>query len=83
MTRMQMLFTGVFGTLALASVIGGSLKFAVARGQAHGVIDNLNARIRAWWWMVALIGIALCSTRAECWCCSGWRRSWRCANSSR
>lgn len=58
MTRMQMLFAGVFGTLALASVIGGSLKFAVARGQAHGVIDNLNARIRAWWWMVALIGIA-------------------------
>ena len=48
MTRMQMLFTGVFGTLALASLIGGSLKFAVARGRAHGVIDNLNARIRAW-----------------------------------
>jgi phosphatidate cytidylyltransferase len=35
------------------------LKFTVARGTPHTVIDNLNARIHAWWVMVAVIGVAL------------------------
>ncbi len=52
------LFAGTLGVLVLASVIGGSLKWRVARGQPHGVIDNLNSRIKAWWVMVMLIGLS-------------------------
>ena len=52
------LFGGVAGVLVLASTIGALLKWQVARGEPHGVIDNLNARVNAWWIMVALIGLA-------------------------
>lgn len=52
------LFFGVGGVLLLASAIGGLLKWRVARGQPHAVIDNLNARINAWWIMVTAIGLS-------------------------
>jgi phosphatidate cytidylyltransferase len=61
LTSQQMtvsLFAGIGAILALASVIGYTLKTAVAKGQPHGVIDNLNARIKAWWVMVLVIGFA-------------------------
>ena len=50
---------GVAGILVVASVIGQALKYFVARGAPHSVIDNLNARVNAWWVMVAFIGLAL------------------------
>jgi phosphatidate cytidylyltransferase len=50
------LFAGVGGVLLFASVVGRLLKWRVAGGQPHGVIDNLNSRINAWWVMVAAIG---------------------------
>lgn len=52
------LFLGIFAILALATVIGQVLRWRVARGQPHGVIDNLNQRIAAWWAMVALVALA-------------------------
>ncbi len=52
------LFAGVLGVLLLASLIGGWLKWRVAKGQPHGVIDNLNSRIKAWWTMLLLIGLS-------------------------
>jgi phosphatidate cytidylyltransferase len=52
------LFGGVAGVLILASIVGGLLKWRVAHGAPHGVIDNLNARVKAWWAMVAVIGLA-------------------------
>jgi phosphatidate cytidylyltransferase len=52
------LFTGTFAVLILASLIGRLLKWRVARGLPHGVIDNLNSRVNAWWVMVAVIGLA-------------------------
>ncbi|MFT4266969.1 MAG: phosphatidate cytidylyltransferase [Xenophilus sp.] len=52
------LFGGVAGVLILASAIGALLKWRVAHGAPHPVIDNLNARVNAWWVMVAAIGIA-------------------------
>ena len=52
------LFGGVAGVLILASAIGALLKWRVAQGQPHSVIDNLNSRVNAWWVMVAVIGIA-------------------------
>jgi phosphatidate cytidylyltransferase len=52
------LFAGVAGVLVTASTIGALLKWRLARGGPHTVIDNLNARINAWWVMVAVIGLA-------------------------
>jgi phosphatidate cytidylyltransferase len=52
------LFLGIFAVLALATLIGQVLRWHVARGQPHGVIDNLNQRIAAWWAMVALVALA-------------------------
>ena len=53
-----LLFAGVAAILLAASAAGYVLKVAVARGEPHPVIDNLNDRIKAWWAMVIAIGIA-------------------------
>ena len=53
-----LLFAGVFGVLLLASSIGALLKWRVAQGQPHAVIDNLNARVNAWWVMIGVIGLS-------------------------
>lgn len=50
------LFAGVLSVLLLASTVGAVLKRAVAGGRPHAVIDNLNARVNAWWVMVAALG---------------------------
>jgi phosphatidate cytidylyltransferase len=49
---------GILGVLLLATAIAYGLRFKVAKGQPHPVIDNLIARILAWWWMAGLIGVA-------------------------
>ena len=51
------LFAGIGALLLLASVTGRLLKWR-AGPAPHAVIDNLNARINAWWVMVLVIGIA-------------------------
>lgn len=53
------LFGGIFAVLAMASAIGAVLKYRLAPDVPHGVIDNLNARIKAWWAMILLIGGAI------------------------
>jgi phosphatidate cytidylyltransferase len=51
------LFLGVGGVLVLATVAGRI--FARRQGaEPSPVVDNLNQRIKAWWAMVALIGLA-------------------------
>ncbi len=52
------LFAGIGLVLLVASVIGYALKASVAKGQPHATIDNLNARIKAWWVMVLVIGFS-------------------------
>lgn len=52
--RMMMLFGGVFVLLAIASAIG----FMLSRRAATETIANLNARIKAWWAMIAIFAIA-------------------------
>jgi phosphatidate cytidylyltransferase len=59
------LFGGILAVLTVASLVGYALAHRQpARGQPAGgapnpTIENLNARIRAWWVMVALIGAAI------------------------
>ena len=52
------LFAGIGAILVVASLVGWALKLAVAKGAPHATIDNLNARIKAWWVMVGVIGFA-------------------------
>ena len=49
------LFGGLIITLIIASSIGYRLKFKVGFSTPHAVIDNLNARINAWWVMILII----------------------------
>jgi phosphatidate cytidylyltransferase len=51
----MVLFAGIGGVLVIASLISYVLKTFVAKGRPHAVIDNLNARIKAWWVMVLVI----------------------------
>ena len=52
------LFGGLIITLIIASSIGYGLKFKVGFSTPHAVIDNLNARINAWWIMILIIFVA-------------------------
>lgn len=52
------LFLGIFGVLGLAGAVALTLRYTVAKGRPHAVIDNLTDRINAWWVMVALVGLA-------------------------
>ena len=56
---LTVLFGWIFGALALASVIGALLKFRLPEGASSPVIDNLNARLKAWWVMIGLLAVCL------------------------
>jgi phosphatidate cytidylyltransferase len=53
--KIYWLFGGILALLALASLIGWLLQRQAQRRGGNAVIDNLNARVRAWWVMVAII----------------------------
>jgi len=52
-----LLFLGIGAFLALASLVGWLLARRTGGAPSPG-IENLNARIKAWWVMVAVIGVA-------------------------
>lgn len=55
------LFMGIGAVLVFASLVGWLLRWRL--GPANSVVANLNARINAWWVMVAVIGLALLGGR--------------------
>jgi phosphatidate cytidylyltransferase len=60
------LWTLVFGILAVliaASAVGYSLQRRLSPDGSNASIENLNARIRAWWVMAILIGLAFLAGR--------------------
>jgi phosphatidate cytidylyltransferase len=52
------IFLGAVAVLTLASIVGWVLKLRYAPEEPHATIDNLNSRIRAWWWMVGVLAAA-------------------------
>ena len=58
------LFAGIGLVLVIASVAGALLKRADAHARRNDIIDNLKARVKAWWVMVILIGLAFMVGRA-------------------
>jgi len=57
------LLSGVAGILVLASLGCAILKLRLSTDGDNPVIENLNARINAWWVMVILLGIAFLAGR--------------------
>jgi phosphatidate cytidylyltransferase len=52
------LFGGVTGLLVVASLIGFVLSRRVTGESGRATVDNLNARIKAWWMMIAVFAVA-------------------------
>ena len=63
-TTLVRIFGAVFLVLAVASTIGLILKWRSGFAHPHATIDNLNARLKAWWIMIAVITAA---TSAGAW----------------
>ncbi len=51
------LFAAIVALLSIASVIGGILRRSVTGAAGRATVDNINARIRAWW-VMALVFMA-------------------------
>lgn len=52
------LFIGLISVLTVASLVGWFLGTRAHSAGARATVDNLNARIRAWWLMVAIFAVA-------------------------
>ena len=57
------LVLGIFTLLVVSSTIGYLLQRRLPAGQSNAAIENLNARIKAWWIMAILIGLAFLAGR--------------------
>jgi phosphatidate cytidylyltransferase len=62
--RLLVVFAGVVGLLAVASAIAAMLRARVQDPARRAVIDNLDARTRAWWVMVIVLAIAFAFGKA-------------------
>ncbi|MDM9621226.1 phosphatidate cytidylyltransferase [Rhizobium sp. AC44/96] len=57
------LVLGIIGVLCVASTVGYILHHRLSPNGSNAAIENLNARIKAWWIMAALIGLAFLAGR--------------------
>ena len=55
---LRLVFSGVFGALLIASLVGSILQQRPHSEQSSAVIENLNSRIKSWWWMVGVLALA-------------------------
>lgn len=60
---MLLLISGIGGVLILASLVGYFLQRWLSPDGSNAAIENLNARINAWWIMAILIAIAFVAGR--------------------
>ena len=58
-TECVVILACVLGTLLLASLVAATLRRCFRTASAQPVLDNLTARIKAWWVMVILVGGAI------------------------
>ena len=59
----QSLVSGVFALLVCASAAGWTLSLRARSLTTRKTVDNLNARIRAWWVMAAILIVAISAGR--------------------
>jgi hypothetical protein len=55
---------GLLGVLIVASTVGYVLQRRLSPDGSNAVVENLNDRIRAWWIMIVLMGLALIGGKA-------------------
>lgn len=53
-----LLMAGVLSILIVASIVGAILHHRLNADRTNDTVENLNARIVAWWAMVVLLGLA-------------------------
>jgi phosphatidate cytidylyltransferase len=58
-TEPLLILSMIGGVLTLASVAGFFLRISVREAVTIGVVENLNTRIKAWWWIVLILGSAV------------------------
>jgi phosphatidate cytidylyltransferase len=56
---LQRLLAGVLALLLVSSAIGWLMQRRVSSGANRALVDNINARIRAWWVMAAVFAISV------------------------
>lgn len=56
--QMFLILNGVIGGLVVASLVGYALSLRVKSEERKAAVDNLNARIRAWWVMIGIFSIS-------------------------
>ena len=59
-----MLFAGLGGFLVLVSGLGYLLQQHLSPARSNSIVDNINARIKAWWAMVILMAFAFLGGKA-------------------
>lgn len=64
-SRWLVVLGGILALLAVASIVGAILKARASTDAKRAVIDNLNARTKTWWVMVALLVPAFALGRAS------------------
>ncbi|MGE5323860.1 MAG: phosphatidate cytidylyltransferase [Actinomycetota bacterium] len=57
--QMVLIFQGLFGLLVVASLTGAVLSRTVKSEKGKATVDNLNARMRAWWVMSGIFAMTL------------------------
>jgi phosphatidate cytidylyltransferase len=62
--QLRMVFGGIFAVLLIASAVGAVLRWRAPGGRSSPTIDNLNARINAWWVMVLVLAVAFVAGKA-------------------
>lgn len=56
--ELHQLYLGITIFLVIASIIGAVLKVRVKGEKGQATVDNMNARIKAWWVMVGVFAVA-------------------------
>jgi phosphatidate cytidylyltransferase len=54
---------GVLGLLVVGSIAGWMLSLRITGGSGRATVDNINARIRAWWMMALIFVVAIATGR--------------------
>ena len=63
-TALMGLMTGVLAVLVVASTVGWILSRRIMSGAGRATVENINARIRAWWVMAVIFLVAVATGTA-------------------
>ena len=62
--QLRIVFGGIFAVLLIASAVSAALRWRAPGGRASPTLENLSARINAWWVMVLVLAAAFWAGKA-------------------